>query len=221
MINWKDQARLLIETHVAGGGITNTKIMEAMKVIPRHLFIPEKNREYSYMDRPLSIGEDQTISQPYIVAKMTELLELKEGDRVLEIGTGSGYQAALLAVMGMKVTTIERIQKLADKARETFKQLSYDIHSITGDGRKGYPANAPYQGIIVTAGTGEIEDSWFSQLAEGGRIVLPLAGENGDYRLLVRKKDLSDDKGYKDFFYDNCRFVPLLSGIKRTNDSES
>ncbi|NLI93884.1 MAG: protein-L-isoaspartate O-methyltransferase [Peptococcaceae bacterium] len=198
MDHWEDLAEILVEEYVAPQGIHDTRILEAMKKIPRHLFIPEEYQEWGYIDSPLPIGEDQTISQPFMVAKMTELLELRNQDKVLEVGTGSGYQSALLAEMGMKVTTIERIEELAEKANEVFQRLSYKIQSIKGDGREGYPPNA--------------QDSWLTQLEEGGRIVVPLNTQEGVCCLLVRKKT---SQGHQDTWYDYCRFVPLLAGVKK------
>ncbi len=221
MDNWQELAEVLVEEFVAPQGVDDKRILEAMKAVPRHFFVPEQYQEDSYVDTPISIGEEQTISQPFIVAKMTDLLALNEGDNVLEIGTGSGYQAALLAEMGMKVTTIERIETLAHRARMVFQQLPYDIRSIIGDGREGYPESAPYQGIIVTAGAQIIEESWLSQLAAEGRLVLPLASKEGRYCLLVRQKTKSENAGYKDTWYDYCRFVPLLAGIKSNRQNTS
>lgn len=219
MDNWQELAENLVEKYVAPQGISNSQVLEAMKKVPRHLFIPEQYQEYGYIDSPLSIGEEQTISQPFIVAKMTDLLSLAKGDNVLEIGTGSGYQAAILAEMEMRVTTIERIEELAKKARAVFESLSYNIHSIIGDGREGYLPAAPYRGIIVTAGTRVIEDSWLAQLAEGGKIVVPLIIQEGIYRLLVRQKQSNLEAGYLDTWDDYCRFVPLLAGIKNKQES--
>ncbi|RNC28662.1 MAG: Protein-L-isoaspartate O-methyltransferase [Candidatus Dichloromethanomonas elyunquensis] len=219
MDQWEDMAQILVEKYVAPQGIHDVRVLEAMKKIPRHLFIPEAYREYSYMDSPLPVGEEQTISQPFMAAKMTELLALKEGNKVLEVGTGSGYQAALLAEMGVKVTTIERIQHLAEKARKVFRRLSYPIESIIGDGREGYVPNAPYDRIIVTAGAPRMEDSWLIQLAEGGRIVVPLSTQEGVYCLLVRKKTRETVPVFEDTWYDYCRFVPLLSGVKKKDES--
>jgi protein-L-isoaspartate(D-aspartate) O-methyltransferase len=214
--NWREQAAILVERNIAPQGIANKNILGALKAIPRHLFIPPDLRTYSYEDIPLPIGEEQTISQPFIVAKMTDLLGLQKGDNVLEIGTGSGYQSALLAEMGMKVTTIERIEALALKSREVFRQLSYNnIVSIIGDGRKGFPDNAPYQGIIVTAEATKIEDAWLDQLADRGKLVLPLSTENGLCRLCVRQKKVEEKAGYIDTWYDYCRFVPILPGVKK------
>ncbi|NLM21257.1 MAG: protein-L-isoaspartate(D-aspartate) O-methyltransferase [Peptococcaceae bacterium] len=216
MDNWREQAVALVERSIAPQGIANKNILEAMKAIPRHLFIPPELRAYSYEDIPLPIGEEQTISQPFIVAKMTDLLALEQGDKVLEIGTGSGYQSALLAEMGMKVTTIERIELLALKSREVFRQLSYNnIVSIIGDGREGYSDNAPYQGIIVTAEASKIEDAWLDQLVGRGKLVLPLSTGNGLCRLCVRQKKADENAGYIDTWYDYCRFVPILPGVKK------
>jgi protein-L-isoaspartate(D-aspartate) O-methyltransferase len=208
MDNWRELATSLT-AEVAGQGVKNKAVLEAMSRVPRHLFVPEKFRLYAYLNRPLGIGRGQTISQPYMVAKMTELLELKKGARVLEIGTGSGYQAALLAELGMEVITLERIAELALRAKKIFTELNYNISCYVRDGREGYPPQAPYQGIIVTAGAEKIEEAWLSQLSEGGKLVLPLAWEGG-YRILVREK--VKDKDYIDKHGDYCRFVPLLKG---------
>jgi protein-L-isoaspartate(D-aspartate) O-methyltransferase len=214
--NWQKLAEELVEVFVAPQGVADPKVLEALKRVPRHLFVPEEMRAYSYYDSPLAIGEGQTISQPFMVARMTELLSLEAGDKVLEIGTGSGYQAAVLAEIGMRVTTLERIEKLALKTQALFEELDYNITSILGDGREGYPGNAPYRGIIVTAGAQEIAPAWLSQLSEGGRIVVPLAVQEGLYRLLVRQKDTALKAGYLDTWYDYCRFVPLLPGVKKS-----
>ncbi|WP_368293518.1 protein-L-isoaspartate(D-aspartate) O-methyltransferase [Dehalobacter sp. TBBPA1] len=214
MQNWQEKAAILVDEYVAPQGVHGKRILDAIKKIPRHLFIPEDLWSYSYDDEPLPIGEKQTISQPFIVAKMTELLALEPGDKVLEIGTGSGYQSALLAEMGMSVTTIERIEALALKVRILFEQLNYPICSIIADGRNGYEPNAPYRGIIVTAAAPVIEPCWLEQLDVGGRIVVPLeAGEGlACQRLLVRQKTSTNLEGYIDSWDDYCRFVPLLSG---------
>lgn len=215
--NWGSLAKELVEKAVAPQGIRDKRILEAIARIPRHLFVPEELAGYAYNDSPLAIGGGQTISQPFIVARMTELLDLKDGDKVLEIGTGSGYQAAILYEMGMKVTTIERIEELAVRAREVFQQLSYHIHSIVDDGREGYSPDAPYNAVIVTAGTPEVEESWLSQLIDGGRIVAPLEIQRGIECLLVRQKK---GQSYKDTWYDYCRFVPLLPGVIRKVNQE-
>lgn len=211
MDNWTEMVEALIDRHVAPQGVQNAAVLAAMKKIPRHLFIPQQYREYAYEDRPIPIGAKQTISQPFIVAKMTDMLDLKEGDKVLEIGTGSGYQAAVLAQMGMRVTTVERIEQLAVTARKVFAELGLDIDSIVGDGREGYAQHAPYRGVIVTAGALQVEDSWLEQLEAGGRIVVPVVVRDGLERLLIRHKVARNR--FDDKWYDYCHFVPLLPGI--------
>lgn len=217
MENWEVRARELVNKRVAPQGINDRRILEAMARIPRHRFLPAEFAEYAYDDIPLPIGEGQTISQPFIVARMTELLELEENSKVLEVGTGSGYQAALLAEMGMRVTTVERIERLSERAQEVFRSCSYSIRSIIGDGRNGYPPDAPYDGVIVTAGASEVEEAWFAQLTEGGRIVVPLKVQSGMECLLVRRKNNKTE--YNDTWYDYCRFVPLLPGIQKKEEN--
>ena len=207
---WRILAQELAEKIIAPQGIKDKRILEAIAKIPRHFFVPQELEGYAYNDDPLPIGGGQTISQPFIVARMTELLNLKKGDKVLEIGTGSGYQAAVLHEMGMKVTTIERIEELAVRARKVFEKLSYDIHSVVDDGRQGYSPDAPYNAVIVTAGAPEVEEPWLFQLAEGGRVVVPLYIKDGVECLLVRQKS---GQTYEDTWYDYCRFVPLLEGV--------
>ena len=161
--------RMVIET-IRARGITDERVLEAMRTVPRHLFVPEEEREYAYGDFPLPIGFGQTISQPYIVALMTELLELKPGDKVLEIGTGSGYQAAVLAsIPGVEVYTIEIIPELAQSAKERLERLGYRVHCKQGDGYYGWPEHAPYDAIIVTAAPDHVPPPLLDQLAEGGR----------------------------------------------------
>ncbi|KUO60496.1 MAG: protein-L-isoaspartate O-methyltransferase [Gracilibacter sp. BRH_c7a] len=210
MEKWEVLAEELVDKSLEPEGIKDTRILQAISKIPRHLFVPQDLEGYAYNDSPLPIGGGQTISQPFIVARMTELMDLKDGDKVLEIGTGSGYQAAVLHVMGMKVTTIERIEDLAVQARKIFKRLSYDIHSIIDDGREGYLSDAPYNAVIVTAGALEVEGSWLSQVVDGGKIVVPLYIKEGVECLLVRQKR---GQTYEDTWYDYCRFVPLLPGV--------
>lgn len=217
MENWEVRARELVEKQVAPQGIYDRRILEAMARVPRHRFLPGEFMEHAYDDVPLPIGEGQTISQPFIVARMTELLELEDNCKVLEIGTGSGYQAALLAEMGMRVTTVERIERLSESAKAVFQSCSYCIRSIIADGRNGYPPDAPYDGVIVTAGSSEVEGAWFAQLAEGGKIVVPLKIQSGIECLLVRRK--KDKAEYADTWYDYCRFVPLLSGIEKKEEN--
>lgn len=209
MDNWKLRADELVKS-LEYQGIKDKRILRAISNIPRHLFVAHHFADYAFDDAPLPIGNGQTISQPFIVARMTELLDLNDGDRVLEIGTGSGYQAAVLAEMGMKVTTIERIEDLAEGAREIFQNLEYNITSIIDDGREGYLPDAPYDAVIVTAGAPEVQQPWLDQTKDGGKIVVPVYIKEGVECLLVRTKK---GETYEDDWYDYCRFVPLLPGV--------
>ena len=172
-----------------GRDITNARVLAAMGKVPRHEFVPERLRSMAYQDSPLPIGRDQTISQPYIVAFMTERLEPKPTDRVLEIGTGSGYQAAVLSELVAEVNTIEIIEPLAKSAEATLKQLGYtNVHVRAGDGYKGWPEAAPFDGIIVTCAPDHVPKPLVEQLKEGGRMIIPV-GERYDQKLfLLRKK---------------------------------
>jgi len=159
----------MVEQQIRSRGITNTRILAAMREIPRHLFIPPPYDRAAYGDAPLPIGNGQTISQPYIVALMTELLDPQPADHVLEIGAGSGYQAAILSMLVQHVTTIERIPAIADLARANLEKLGLqNIRIIIGDGTRGYPDNAPYNRILITAATPEIPHPLIDQLAIGG-----------------------------------------------------
>lgn len=179
-----EQRVWMVDSQLAGRDIVDPQVLSVMRRVPRHLFVPEKFREYAYADHPLPIGEEQTISQPYIVAFMTQALELKKGDRVLEIGTGSGYQAAVLAELVEEVYTIEIIPMLAERAEKLLKELGYDgIQVRAGDGYLGWPEAAPFDAIIVTAAPEQIPAPLIEQLGEGGRLVLPVGDE---YQELVR-----------------------------------
>ncbi len=170
--------------------IGDERVIEAMKAVPRHLFVPEEYQEEAYDNHPLPIGEGQTISQPLIVALMTDLLELRPGDKVLEIGTGSGYQAAVLAELTPCVYTVEIIPGLAERARQTFAALGYTtIRVREGDGYEGWPEHAPYDGIIVTCAPEEIPPPLIEQLRPGGRIVIPVGKAGWTQWLIVVHKD--------------------------------
>jgi protein-L-isoaspartate(D-aspartate) O-methyltransferase len=170
------QERLeMVERQIRARGVSNPAVLTAMSEVPRHLFVPPGYERVAYQDRPLPIGEGQTISQPYIVALMTELLELKAQDRVLEIGTGSGYQAALLADIVDSVISIERLPKVAAQAEGNLARAGItNVRVIVGDGTKGYPPEAPYDAIIITAATPKIPEPLIEQLAIGGRLVAPV-----------------------------------------------
>lgn len=156
-------------------GIRSALVLQALGAVPRAAFVPEAQRAQAYGDYPLPIGHQQTISQPYIVALMTEALEVQPGERVLEIGTGSGYQAAVLAEMGLEVYSIERIPALHQTAQQALVEAGYgDVHCKLGDGSRGWPEHAPYAGILVTAAPAEVPPALLEQLADGGRLVIPV-----------------------------------------------
>lgn len=188
-------------------GVKDKKVLEAIKSIPRHLFIDSSFEDHAYQDKPFPIAADQTISQPYTVAFQTELLEIKKGDSVLEIGTGSGYQTAVLCELGAKVYSIERQQELYKKTRTFLSKIGYRPKFLSfGDGYKGLPEYAPYDKIIVTAGAPFVPNPLLSQLKVGGRLVIPV-GENVQVMTLFIRKSAKEfeRKEFGDF-----RFVPLL-----------
>jgi protein-L-isoaspartate(D-aspartate) O-methyltransferase len=170
--------------------IKDERVLDAMRTIPRHLFIPPDLRNLAYADAPLPIGNRQTISQPYIVALMTELLELEGSERILEIGTGSGYQAAILAYLAKEVYTVERISELAESARNVFQELEIkNIQVFEKDGSSGLPEFAPYDGIMVTAAAPKVPSPLQEQLADEGRLVLPVGGRDGQILERWRKQE--------------------------------
>jgi len=180
----------MVETQIIARGITDRNVIRAMRNVPRHLFVPEESISRSYGDHPLAIGYDQTISQPYIVAFMTELLNLRKGMKVLEIGTGSGYQAAILAEMGCTVYTVEIVEPLALRAREQLVSLGYEnIHFKTGDGYSGWDEFAPFDAIIVTCAPGEIPVPLKAQLKEGGSMIIPVGGSPLQQLVLLKRKN--------------------------------
>lgn len=190
-------------------GITQRNVLEAFSRVPREAFVDVELRSRAYENRPLPIGEGQTISQPYTVARMMELLDPRSEDVVLEIGTGSGYQTALLASIVKSVYTIERIPSLANRARNMIKDLQLNnIVSIIGDGTKGLPDYEPYDGIIVTAGATKIPEAYFDQMADGGRLVIPV-GEGSVQRMVrvLREGDVFSKEEFGEFL-----FVPLIEG---------
>ncbi len=180
----QQREQMVVKT-IKNRGVTDEDVLEAMENVPRHLFVPEDQRDAAYGDYPLPIGFGQTISQPYIVALMTELLEPESGDKILEVGTGSGYQAAVLAELpGVEVYTIEIIPQLAEKAQETLERQGYaNVHCKQGDGYYGWPEHAPFDGIIVTAAPDHVPPPLREQLAVGGRMVIPI-GPRGGYQTL-------------------------------------
>lgn len=199
--------RKMVETQIAARGIRDPRVLQAMREIPRHLFLDEGMWEQAYQDHPLPIGEKQTISQPYIVALMTEAVGPGPQDRVLEIGTGSGYQTAILASLCDWVYSVERIRSLALKARRVLDQLRlYNVSIRIGDGTEGWEENAPYDAIVVTAGAPEVPRPLKEQLAEGGRLVVPVGDRFSQtlYKIVRRGKEFhQEDLG-------GCRFVDLV-----------
>jgi len=204
----RQREQMVIET-IERRGITNENVLRAMRAVPRHLFVPDNERDYAYGDYPLPIGYGQTISQPYIVALMTELLELKEGDKVLEVGTGSGYQAAVLAeIPGVEVYTIEIIPELAESARKQLENLGYtSAHCKQEDGYYGWPEHSPFDAIIVTAAPDHVPSPLVDQLANGGRMVVPV-GPPGGYQTLW-KFTKEPDGELRAFNMGGVAFVPL------------
>lgn len=197
----------MVETQIEDRGVRDKRLLDVMRQIPRHLFVPPAFREAAYQDRPLPIGSGQTISQPYIVAVMTELLHLNESDRVLEIGTGSGYQAAILSRLAKTVITVERLPGIAENARQLFESLGLDnITVVAGDGTEGYGPGAPYDGIIVTAATPGIPAPLVDQIGEGGRLVAPVGSR--DLQQLVRLTKRDGNVIREEF--GGVVFVPLL-----------
>lgn len=177
----------MVETQIMRRGVADSAVLEALRTVPRHRFVPERYRAAAYADEPLPIGEGQTISQPYIVAYMTEVLELRPHDRVLEIGTGSGYQAAVLAEIVDSVFTIEIVEPLAERAESTLTELGYtNVYVRCGDGYRGWPEHAPFDAIIVTAAPDHVPQPLVDQLALNGRLVIPV-GEFSQELLVVRR----------------------------------
>lgn len=205
MLLIEEEKKKLVKT-LRGKGICSEKILKAIYEVPREKFISPALRKYAYDDNALPIECAQTISQPYTVAFMTELLNVNKGDKVLEIGTGSGYQSAILAHIGAEVYSVERIRKLHEKAGRTLSQLGYDVKLKLDDGSTGWEEFAPYDRILVTAGAPEIPESLLKQLKTGGRIVIPV-GSAEHQRLYVIDKT---EKGYSRKVYHHFRFVPLI-----------
>jgi len=192
---------------VEAKGISDTKVLNAIRTIPRHLFLDSGFEDHAYQDKAFPIGADQTISQPYTVAFQTELLQVKPNDKILEIGTGSGYQTAVLLHLKAKVYTIERQQELFKKTKLFFAKLNYRPKKVIfGDGYKGLPEEAPFDGIIVTAGAPEVPKALLSQLKVGGRLVIPVGVAEQVMTLYLRKSEKEFEKQELGAF----RFVPLL-----------
>jgi len=197
-----------VAAQVVARGVRDRAVLEAMRRVPRHAFVAPELWERAYEDTPLPIGEQQTISQPYMVAVMSEALAARAGERILEVGTGSGYQTAILAELGARVVSLERIPALAARAERVLGQLGYldRVTLVVGDGTLGWSAAAPYDGVIVTAGAPHIPRPLVEQLAPDGRLVLPIGEE--DVQTLVRLR--RGPEGLVEEYLGECRFVRLL-----------
>ncbi len=202
------KSREMVRKQLRLRGITDERVLEAFTSVPRHLFVPRKHRDSAYSDAPLPIGHGQTISQPYIAALMTQLLEIKPGERVLEVGTGSGYQTAILAFMGAKVYTVERKRPLLDKAAAALSEAGVEgVNFREGDGSLGWEKESPFDGIIVAAGAPGPPSPLLEQLKPGGRLVIPVGG-SGRHELMVYLKEGSGK--IRSSSYGGCMFVPLV-----------
>jgi protein-L-isoaspartate(D-aspartate) O-methyltransferase len=206
-MDFKELRELMVETQLIPRGIKDKRVIDAMKRVPRHLFVNEPMQYRAYDDMALSIGEGQTISQPYMVAAMTELLELKGDERVLEIGTGSGYQAAILAELSKEIYTVERVSALSEQAEARFHALGYkNIHVKVGDGTSGWQEEAPFSRIIITAGTPKIPEPLMEQLSDEGIMIAPVGDRFSQQIIKVLK---SKNKLFESL-HTPCVFVPLI-----------
>jgi len=196
-----------VNAQLRSRGITDERVLDAMARVPRHQFAPERYRDQAYEDHPLPIAEGQTISQPYIVAIMLQALALKASDRVLEIGTGSGYVTALLAELTGEVFSIERHAALANAARELLSRLDYrNVRVVVGDGTRGFAEGAPYDAILVSAAASELPHELIDQLAEGGRLMIPVGCDDSQQLHLIEKRNGQPKTTLREM----CRFVPLV-----------
>jgi len=208
---YKDKRNVMVDEQIIKRGVVDPQVIKAMRDVPRHLFVPKEYSRYAYDDRPLPIGYNQTISQPYIVAFMTEALHLTGNDHILEIGTGSGYQAAILAEIVKKVYSIEIIKELAQRAEKDLKNLGYDNIVIRhGDGYKGIKEFAPYDAIIVTAAPDEIPQELVKQLKVGGRMVIPVGSFFQKLVLITKNQNNISKKNLLP-----VRFVPMIKGNEK------
>jgi protein-L-isoaspartate(D-aspartate) O-methyltransferase len=203
----KAKRELMVEQQIATRRIKDASVLAAMRKVPRHEFVPDKMKQYAYIDSPLPIGNKQTISQPYIVALMTSTLVLSGTEKILEIGTGSGYQAAVLAEIVPEVYTIEIVEELGKRAQKDLKRLKYDnVFVKIGDGYQGWPEHAPFDAIIITAAPERIPGPLLDQLAVGGRLVVPL-GNQDTYQMLTRITRTKHSYEEESITY--VRFVPM------------
>jgi protein-L-isoaspartate(D-aspartate) O-methyltransferase len=201
----------MVREQLQGRGIRNPRVLEAFRKVPRHELVPEEQRPYAYQDRPLSIGYGQTISQPYVVAVMTETLDLSGHERVLEVGTGSGYQAAVLAELAREVYSIEIVEPLAERSGKDLARLGYgNVHVRQGDGYRGWPEHAPFDAIVVTAAPDHVPQPLVDQLADGGRLVIPVGRWSQDLLLITKHGDRVQEERLL-----GVRFVPMTGEAER------
>ena len=206
-ISFASERDYMVETQIVGRGVRDKRLLDALRSVPRHCFVSPEYSYLAYADGPLPIGNGQTISQPYIVALMTELLELRGHEKVLEIGTGSGYQAAVLSLLCREVHTIERHPNLARYAARLLEELGYDnVQVHVGDGSLGLAEFSPYEAIIVTAAAPQVPSSFFNQLIQGGRLVIPVGGRGNQYLELWTRQE----QGYHSENILPVAFVPLI-----------
>ena len=215
---WHIKSTTMVKDQIEKRGVKDERVLRVMRETPRHLFVPENLQNMAYEDGPLPIGEGQTISQPYIVALMTELLELKGNEIVLEIGTGSGYQAAVLSPLARKIYSIEIIQSLADRANERLKKMHYNNVTVKcGDGYKGWKEHAPFDRIIVTAAPNDIPPLLINQLKVGGKLVLPVGTRYQKLKVITKMQD--GEIGEKNII--SVRFVPMVHSNQNFSDSSN
>lgn len=209
LARYRQRRQAMVDYQIAGRGIDSPRVLDAMRKVPRESFLSPAMREFAYEDSPLPISEEQTISQPYIVAYMVDALQLTGGGTVLEVGTGSGYAAAILGEIADRVISLERHGSLADSARQTLQQLGYhNVEVIHADGTRGWPEGAPYDAIVVAAGGPEVPLAFKKQLATGGRLVMPV-GDSETAQSLVRITRLSANEFHHEQL-SQVRFVPLV-----------
>jgi protein-L-isoaspartate(D-aspartate) O-methyltransferase len=210
--DYADEREHMVRDTIASRDVTDERVLRAMRTVPRHEFVPEGQRGDAYADHPLPIGHEQTISQPYIVAIMSQLAQVEPGDTVLEVGTGSGYQAAVLAEMGVEVYSIEIVEPLARSAQQTLSRLGYrNVHVRAGDGYAGWPEHAPFDAIVITAAPPRVPEPLEEQLKVGGRMVVPV-GEDGMQNLMVLTRTAD---GFEQSNVIPVRFVPMTGEAQR------
>jgi protein-L-isoaspartate(D-aspartate) O-methyltransferase len=201
-----DRARM-VEEQIKARGVSDQSVLRALLTVPRHEFVPEENQHEAYRDGPLPIGNGQTISQPYMVASMTEAARVEPGSRILEIGTGSGYQAAILAELGASVFTVERLELLSKRAQGILVSLGYtEIRFLVADGTLGWQSEAPFDAVVVTAGAPQLPEPLLEQLADGGRLVIPIEDGFSQVLYVVTKTGGETRRERKE----RCTFVPLI-----------